>query len=115
MRRTFVDEVAADLPALDAFAARTVGRRDQFDDIRGRISAVRLPRDAFGYVPGVGGRIHDAYEEFVDSCADAAAQITDSIYFLSQGVRRASAAYADSDRSAADRLRSAGGQHPGLK
>jgi hypothetical protein len=58
-------EVAADLPALDALSDRTVGRRDQLDQVRSRMSAVRLPRDAFGYIPGIGARVHDAYEQFM--------------------------------------------------
>lgn len=108
-------EVAADLPALDAFSDRTVGRRDQFDQIGKRLASVRLPRDAFGYIPAIGGRIHDAYEEFVDGCAEAAAQITEAVYSLSQGVREASEAYAESDGSAAGRLGSTGVLHPGQK
>ena len=104
-----------DLPALDAFADRTVGRRDQFDQVRNRMAAARLPRDAFGYIPGVGGRIHDAYEEFVDGCADATGQITDAVYTLSQGVREAVEAYAASDEAAAARLNATGDLHPGVR
>jgi uncharacterized protein YukE len=110
-----MDEVAVDCAALDVFSDRTVGRRDEFDQIRHRMDGVRLPRDAFGYIPGIGGKIHDSYEEFVDLCADAAAQITEAIYSLSQGVREASEAYAESDAGSAARLDATGVPHPGVK
>ena len=92
-----------------------MGRRDQLDQARSQLSAVRLPRDAFGYIPGIGGRIHDAYEDFVDSCTEAATEITEATYSLSQGVRNASEAYAESDQSSAGRLRSTGALHPGVQ
>ena len=108
-------EVAADLPALDAFSDRTVSRRDHVDQVRSRMDAVRLPRDAFGYIPGIGDRTHDAYESFVDDCTTAVAQISDAVYELSQAVRKASEAYADSDQSSAGQLNNTGVLRPGVE
>ncbi|SNY67499.1 hypothetical protein [Paractinoplanes atraurantiacus] len=108
-------EFYADLPALDAYSDRTVGRRDQIEQVRNQLEAVRVPRDAFGYIPGIGGRIHDAYDGFVDSCVDAADQITDAVYSLSQAVRLASEAYAESDQGAVVRMDTTGALHQGVQ
>lgn len=108
-------EFEADLAALDGYSDRTVGRRDQLEQVGHRLEAVRLPRDAFGHVPGIGGRIHDAYESFVDGCAEATEQLTEAVYALSQGVRKASEAYAESDQYAVKRLDNTGVHHPGMR
>jgi len=79
------------------------------------MSAVQLPRDAFGYIPGVGGRVHEAYEDFISDCTDVADWATNSVLSLAEAVRNAAAAYAESDQSAAGRLDQTGALHPGVK
>ena len=102
-------EVAADLPALNSFADRTAGRRDQLDQVRNRMNAVHLPRDAFGYIPGIGNRVHDAYEDFVDDCAGSATDVTDAVLSLAEAVRETVQWYASTDQAAAATLTNAGG------
>ena len=101
-----MDEVKADQPAMDRFAARSLDRRDEFDRLRARMDMVRVHREAFGYIPGVGNRVHDAYDEFVDGCADAIASAAQSMASVSAAVRGAVIEYATSDTAAADALRS---------
>jgi hypothetical protein len=101
-------EVRADVPALERFAARSAERRDEFDDLHGRIDGARVPRGAFGYIPGIGDRVHQAYQEFVDGCADAAATSTEMMAILADGMRITARAYQTSDQEAATRIKGAG-------
>jgi|1185.fasta_scaffold184797_2 hypothetical protein len=98
------DEVRAGLPAMERFAATSMDRRDEFDHLRERMESVRLPRDAFGYIPGIGNRVHDAYEEFVTGCADAISSAAESMASVAAAVRGTIVAYSDSDHAAAEGL-----------
>jgi hypothetical protein len=99
-----VSDVQADLPAIERFAATSMDRRDEFDHLRSRMDAVRLPRESFGYIPGIGNRVHDAYEEFVTGCADAVSSAAETMASVAAAVRGAVAAYATSDNASAASL-----------
>lgn len=52
--------------ALIAFADRTEAIGESIDGFVGRLADARVARDAFGRMPGIGERIHTAYDEHVD-------------------------------------------------
>jgi hypothetical protein len=88
--------------ALEQFASGSMNRRHDFDDLHTRLQNVHVPRDSFGYIPGIGGRVYDAYEEFVHGCADSIASAAESMASIAAAVRGVISAYATSDQKAHD-------------
>ncbi|MFI1991049.1 hypothetical protein [Actinoplanes sp. NPDC020271] len=105
----------ADLSAMFAFADRGIGRRDRTDQARNGLSAVNVPRDAFGYVPGVGGRVYDAYAEFVSDCSDVTDFASHALLSLSETVKEVVDLLAETDLAGAADLRADEQLHPGAK
>jgi hypothetical protein len=99
-----MSEVEAHLPAMEKFAAKSLDRRDEFHELRSRMDGLRLPRESFGYIPGIGNRIDDAYEDFVTSCADAISSAAETMASLAAAVRGAMNDYETSDHAAAAAL-----------
>jgi hypothetical protein len=99
-----MSEVRADLPAMERFSATSMDRRDEFDHLRGKMDALRLPRESFGYIPGIGGRVHDAYEDFVTGCGDAVSSAAQTMASIAAAVRGTIVAYSTSDHTSADAL-----------
>ncbi|HWS33387.1 MAG TPA: hypothetical protein VN408_11665 [Actinoplanes sp.] len=97
---------------MEDFSDRTVARRDRLDLIRTQLKATRVPRDAFGYIPGVGGKVHDAYEEFVAGCGTATEMASETVLSLAQAVHQAAQALLQTDQFNAEDI-STGGQRPG--
>jgi hypothetical protein len=95
-----VSDFKVEPPALEQFAGTSMNRRHDFDDLRNRIQGVEVPRDAFGYVPGIGGRVYDAYEEFVHGCTDSIASAAESMASIAAAVRGVISAYTTSDHKA---------------
>jgi hypothetical protein len=89
-------------PALDRFAGTSAGREQDLAGLRGRMRNAEVPRDAFGYVPGIGGRVYEAYDEFVTGCTDSVSSAADSMGSIADAVRAVAHAYAGSDQAAAD-------------
>jgi hypothetical protein len=89
--------------ALERFAATSMDREHDFHDLRTRMNNVHLPRDSFGYIPGIGNRIYDAYTDFVDGCADSLASAAESMAEIAAAVRGVVSAYATSDQTAHNR------------
>ncbi|WP_433795912.1 hypothetical protein [Actinoplanes sp. CA-252034] len=108
-----MSDVRADLPAIEAFADRTIVRRDHLDQIRSQLNSTRLPRDAFGYVPGIGGKVHDAYEEFVAQCAEATEMASEIELALGRRIHKAVDLIAQTDQFSADDLDET--LHPGVQ
>lgn len=101
-----MSDFEVDLPALDAFADRTAGRRDQLEQVRSQLAEIHLERGTFGYIPGIGERIHEAYAEFVDGCDEATGRAVDAESSVSDAVHRVSAAYTGSDQRSAGNVES---------
>jgi hypothetical protein len=95
-------EFSVDPPSLERFAASSMDRKHDFDDLRTRMESVRLPRDSFGYIPGIGNRVCDAYDEFTHSCADSLASAAESMASIAAAVRAVVTAYVTSDEAARD-------------
>jgi hypothetical protein len=108
-------EVRADFPAMEAFAAGTVARHDQIDQVRDGLNTARLPRDAFGYILGVGGKVHDAYEDFVTSCAGVTELAGHTMLELARVIRNAAETLAGIDQVNADDLTEGGTLRPGAR
>ena len=103
------DHVQVDPAALERFAGRSSDREQDFVSLRGQMDAVHLDRGAFGYIPGIGDRIHSAYQEFVDGCESTTISMASAMGWLALGVRGTAQAYQASDQGAADRVTQAGG------
>ncbi len=80
-------EVHVEPPALERFAASSEQRERDFGDVRARLGAVHVPRDSFGYVPGIGDRVYRAYDEFVEGCVDSVSSAADSMAQIAEAVR----------------------------
>jgi hypothetical protein len=91
-----------DPPALENFADTSVRRGQAFDALRDQMRAMELPRDAFGYIPGVGGRVYDAYDEFTHNIADSLASCAETMTSISSVVRGAVLAYEGADDAPAE-------------
>jgi hypothetical protein len=86
--------------ALEHFAATSVNRQYDLHDVRTRMQNVHLPRDGFGYVPGIGNRVYAAYDEFVQGCTDSVASAAESMASIAAAVRGVVVAYTTSDDAA---------------
>jgi hypothetical protein len=86
-----------DPPALETFADTSVSRGQAFDGLRDQVRGMELPRDAFGYVPGVGGRVYDAYDEFTRNVADSLTSCAETMMSISSAVRGVVLAYESAD------------------
>jgi hypothetical protein len=103
------DHVQVDAPALERFAGRSSDREQDFTLLRGQMDAVHLPREAFGYIPGIGEKIYSAYTEFVDGCETATTSMASAMGWLALATRGTAQAYTASDQSSADKITQAGG------
>src|SRR3954466_783257 len=103
------DQVRVDATSLERFAGRSADRERDFVALRSRLDMVHLDRGAFGHIPGIGDRIHAAYQEFVDGCESTTTSMASAMGWLAVGVRGTAQAYQGSDRAAADRVTQAGG------
>jgi hypothetical protein len=88
--------------ALEQFAAASQGRLHDADDLLARMRAVHVPRDSFGYLPGIGGRVYDDYDEFVHGCADSLSSAAAAMGSIASAVRDVVTAYTTSDQAARD-------------
>ncbi|NJC85775.1 hypothetical protein [Planosporangium mesophilum] len=88
--------------AVEGFAASTMSRQQEYGNLRSRMDGVHVPRDAFGYVPGIGGRIYEAYDEFVTGCADSISSASEALAEIAATVRGVVVAYTTSDQAARD-------------
>jgi hypothetical protein len=91
-------------PALERFAGTSIDRQQDLGDLHGRMEAVHLPRDAFGHIPGIGSRVYEAYDEFVNGCADSLSSAGESMASIAFAVRAVVQAYLGSDQAAADSM-----------
>ncbi len=91
-----------DPPALETFAASSVNRGQAFDGLRDQMRGMELARNAFGYIPGIGGRIYDAYDEFTRNVADSLASCAETMMSISSAVRSVVLAYQSADDAPAE-------------
>ena len=94
-----MSEVEADLPALERFARISTDRQSEFEHLRARMDGVRVPREGFGYIPGIGNRVYAAYDEFVHGCADSLSSAAETMESVAEAVRDTADAYRGSDES----------------
>ena len=97
-------EFEVDVRALEAFAQTSDRRRASFGDERASIDAIRLDGEAFGRIPGIGPRIHAAYSEHVQACADGVASAAEAMAAIASGVRAVALNYELADGDATESL-----------
>lgn len=107
-----MSDLTADPPAMEEFSDRTVARRDRLNLVRTQLNRTRVPRDAFGNIPGVGGKVHDAYEDFIAGCVTATEMAAETVLDLAQSVHQAAQALIRTDQFNAEDI-TTGGQRPG--
>jgi hypothetical protein len=97
-----VSEFSVEPQALEQFAASSMNRQHDFGDLRARMNSVHVPREGFGYVPGIGNRVYEAYDQFVEGCADSISSAAESMAEIAAAVRGVVTAYVISDQAAHD-------------
>lgn len=73
--------------ALGAFAKTSDHRRSDFDAAHGEAERIKVGRDSFGKIPGIGSRVYHAYDEHRRSCADGIASAAEAMASIAAGVR----------------------------
>mgnify|MGYP004494877481 CR=1 FL=1 len=91
------DGVRADIPAMEKFAATSDDRADAFINQRTMMNVVRLAPGDFGYIPGIGHRVHEAYGDYVDGINGALGSMADVMNALADAVKDAAVAYRETD------------------
>ena len=79
--------------ALRRYADGADARAGTFGDLAGQVAGAELPRGAFGWIPGIGARTHEAYADLLARALDglrAAAGLTADV---ADGVRSAAGTY----------------------
>lgn len=94
-----MDKFQVEPAALETFASTSMSRNHAFDQLRTQMTAVELPRDAFGHIPGIGGRIHDAYEDFTHQTTDSLSSAAESMAQIAAAVRGVIVAYQNTDNA----------------
>jgi hypothetical protein len=89
----------ADLPSLERLAERSADRQSELEHLRVAMDGGQLPRDAFGYVPGIGSRVYEAYHEFMHSCALSIGSAARTMGDVAEAVRDTVEAYRTNDDS----------------
>jgi hypothetical protein len=73
--------------ALRGYADGADARARTLADLTSRVVTAELHRSAFGWVPGIGGRVHEAYSELLRSALDGLRQATDLTAQAADAVR----------------------------
>jgi hypothetical protein len=73
--------------ALETFARSSDNRRRDFDDVKTKAAQVRVGRESFGKIPGIGSRVYEAYDEHVRACEDGIASAAEAMAGIASGVR----------------------------
>ncbi len=101
-------DLSVDGDALRQFATGSSNRRQEIDEIRGRMAGVQLPRNSFGYIPGIGNRVYAAYQEFASGCADSIASAAETMDSIAAAMRDVADGYQTTDQAAGDGVTAAG-------
>ncbi len=67
--------------------------------MKAKMDGLAVPRGAFGYIPEIGNRVYDAYEEFVTGCAVSLCSAAATMDYIAQAVRDTADEYRSSDES----------------
>ena len=62
-------------------------------DLAGTVAAAELPRGAFGWIPGIGGRTHEAYADLLGRALDGLRTAAGLTAEVADGVRASAATY----------------------
>jgi len=94
-----LDQFQVEPTALETFASTAMSRNHAFDQLRTQMTGLELPRDAFGYIPGIGGRVYNAYEDFTHQTTDSLASAAESMAQIAAAVRGVVVAYQNTDNA----------------
>jgi hypothetical protein len=96
-----VTGVDVDPAVLDDYARRWDDRSAAFDSTAAAVRDAEVPRDAFGWIPGIGGRVHDAYQGLLDDLLTGLRSAGGHLAEIGDGLRAAATSYAASDAAGA--------------
>lgn len=73
--------------ALRAYADGADVRAATLTDLAEQVEAAQVPRGAFGWLPGIGGRVHDAYAGLLHDALDGLRTAAELTTHVADGVR----------------------------
>lgn len=88
--------------ALGTFAKTSDHRRTDFDTAHTTAGQIKVGADSFGKIPGIGHRVHTAYDEHQQSCADGIASAAEAMAAISAGVRAVELNYTGAEGAITD-------------
>jgi hypothetical protein len=94
-----------DPPALEAFAGTSDRRSEEFGRIASSFGSVQVPAGAFGRIPVISSRVHNAYLEHTQRCQDGAKSAEEAMHAIAEGMRAMATNYRETDGHAADDLK----------
>src|SRR5919205_1181680 len=92
-----MDQFHVEPQYLEQFASTSMHRNQAFDTLRSQMTSVQVSRDAFGHIPGIGGRVYNAYEDFTHQTTDSLASAAESMAQIASAVRGVIVAYQNTD------------------
>jgi hypothetical protein len=99
-RGAVVTGFEVDVTVLRDCAVRWDRRAQQVSELRPRLQAAELGRDSFGYIPGIGARVHEAYTSVLDTCRACLTAASDGTAEVGDGLRTAAETYHGVDTGA---------------
>jgi|SRR5215831_1595041 len=90
--------------ALRAFAATSDQRQQAFEQCLARAAQLTVSPDAFGMIPGISARVHDAYQNHVQECAQGMAAAADAMASVSHGIKVTIGDYERANTSTEDHI-----------
>lgn len=76
-------------------------RAQRMSQLKQQVQATELSREAFGYIPGIGARVFDAYSGLVDQSMWCLISASDSLSEIGDALRAVATAYESTDSAAA--------------
>jgi hypothetical protein len=97
-----------DTAELETFAKSSDRRRGDYDRIKAQAAQIRVDRDAFGKIPGIGARVYSAYDEHTRDCEDGIASAAEAMASIASGVRAVITNTDNANEAVNDSLRGVG-------
>jgi 2-keto-3-deoxy-6-phosphogluconate aldolase len=88
--------------ALGAFAKTSEHRKTDFDQALTRANQIKVGAGSFGHIPGIGPRVHNAYNDHQQSCTEGIGSAAEAMSAIAAGVREVMLNYTGAEGSITD-------------
>jgi 2-keto-3-deoxy-6-phosphogluconate aldolase len=88
--------------ALGVFAKTSDHRRTDFDHAHTKANQIKVGRDSFGRIPGIGSKVHNAYNEHQQACSEGIGSAAEAMAAIAAGVRAVMLNYAGAEGAISD-------------